>query len=85
MLNFKTCLLPAGWSLDGIHQWAVSKVAGMRLFNWKSLNALALVGQVAIGLEVEKREFNVFQYVDPLIGTANGGRKQFDCTCRNLN
>ena len=69
---YKTRLPPAGW-LDGIQNWVVDKAADMRLFNGKSLSTLALASQVVIGLEVEKREFDVFQYVDPLIGTANGG------------
>jgi hypothetical protein len=70
---YKTRLVPAGWSLDGVHHWFVDKVADMRLFNGKSLSTLALASQVVIGLEVEKRDFDVFKYVDPLIGTANGG------------
>lgn len=73
---YKTRLLPAGWSLDGVHHWVVGKVMNMRLFNGKSLSALALANQLVIGLEVEKRGFDVFQYVDPLIGTANGGMDQ---------
>ena len=71
--SYKSRIPPAGWSLNGVHNWVVNKVADMRLFNGKSLSTLALAGQAVIGLEVEKREFDVFQYVDPLIGTANGG------------
>ena len=71
---YKTPLLPAGW-LDGVQSWVVDKAADMRLFNGKLLGTLALASQVVIGLEVEERDFDVFQYVDPLIGTANGGMR----------
>lgn len=74
---YKTRIVPAGWTLDGFHKW-VDKFANMRLFNRKALSTLALAGQVVIGLEVEKRDFDVFEYIDPLIGTANGGRKRLD-------
>jgi hypothetical protein len=75
MLNgYKTRVVPAGWTLDGLQNW----VANMRLFNGKSLSTLALVGQVVIGLDVINRDFDVFEYINPLIGTANGGRKQSD-------
>ena len=64
-------LLPAGWA-DMVYDW-VHRIADMHLFNRKALSALVLSGQAVIGLQVEKREFDVFQYIDPLIGTANGG------------
>jgi predicted alternative tryptophan synthase beta-subunit len=72
-MPYKTRLLPASWGMDGVQTWVVDRFANMRLFNGKSLSTLALASQVVIGLEVEKRAFDVFQYVDPLIGTANGG------------
>jgi hypothetical protein len=68
-----TRLLPAGW-VDGVHYW-VNRIADMRLFNRKSLSTLAFASQLVIGLEVKKGEFDVFQYIDPLIGTANGGEE----------
>ena len=80
---YKTHLAPAGWSLDAVHHWVVDKVVDMRLFNGKSLGALALASQVVIGLEVEKRDFDVFQYVDPLIGTADGGMDQLGSSVRS--
>ena len=72
---YKSRILPAGWTMDCFHRW-VNKFANMRLFNRTSLSTLAVAGQVVIGLEVEKRNFDVFEYIDPLIGTANGGRRE---------
>ena len=72
--NSKSRLLPVGWSA-GFHDW-FHKLADMRLFNRKSLGTLALAGQVVIGLEFDKPDFDVFPYVDPLIGTANGGTER---------
>jgi hypothetical protein len=71
---YKIHFFPAGWTLDDFHE-CLNNFANMRLFNRKSLSTLALAGQVVIGLEVEKRNFDVFDYIDPLIGTANGGRR----------
>jgi hypothetical protein len=45
----------------------------MRLFSPKSLGTFALAAQVVNGLEA-KQNFDVFKYVDPLIGTSNGGQ-----------
>lgn len=43
--------------------------------NPKNLTALAVTAQIVIGGEdVAKKEFDVFRYVDPLIGTAEGGK-----------
>jgi hypothetical protein len=47
----------------------------MRWFSPNSLSSLALAAQVVAGLEVEKRGFDVLKYVDPLIGTSNGGKR----------
>jgi hypothetical protein len=44
----------------------------MKLFGHKSLGTLAVASQIANGLEA-KNGFDVFKYVDPLIGTSNGG------------
>lgn len=45
-------------------------------FNRKSLARLALSLPFVLG-SAEKRDFNVFDYVDPLIGTINGGKHIF--------
>jgi hypothetical protein len=49
----------------------------MRYFNVQSLaGALSIQTILSSGvasLEAEKRDFDVFNYVDPLIGTINGG------------
>jgi hypothetical protein len=42
-------------------------------FNPKSLVGLALNLPLVLG-SAEKRDFDVFDYVDPLIGTINGGK-----------
>jgi hypothetical protein len=73
---YKGRTLPASWSLDVLHDW-MNKFSNMRLFNRQSLSTLALAGQLVLGVEVEKREFDVLQYVDPLIGTAKGGRVKY--------
>jgi hypothetical protein len=48
------------------------------VYNWRILvlGVLAAAGTGAEG-SLEKRDFDVFQYVDPFIGTINGGMK--DC------
>jgi hypothetical protein len=46
-------------------------------FNPKSLVGLALNLPIVLG-SAEKRDFNVFDYVDPLIGTINGGKHTFE-------
>ena len=72
---YKTYLLPNGWSWGGLQDWS-SKFANILFFSRKSFNTLALAGQVVIGLQVEKEGFDVFQFVNPLIGTANGGKNK---------
>ncbi|PQE10463.1 alpha-12-mannosidase subfamily protein [Rutstroemia sp. NJR-2017a BBW] len=44
------------------------------VYNWRVLilGVLAATGTGAEG-SLEKRDFDVFQYVDPFIGTINGG------------
>jgi hypothetical protein len=70
---YKTPPLPQ-WASETLQRWA-NKFADMRLFNQKTLATLAMAGQLAIGTQAEKTDFDVFQYIDPLIGTANGGRR----------
>jgi hypothetical protein len=45
----------------------------MRLFNPKSLSTIALAAEVVNGVDA-KDAFDVLKYVDPLIGTSNGGK-----------
>jgi hypothetical protein len=45
----------------------------MKVFSTKSVGALALAAQAVNGVETTSG-FDVFKYVDPLIGTANGGK-----------
>ncbi|TVY40664.1 putative secreted glycosidase [Lachnellula occidentalis] len=42
-------------------------------FNVKSLTGLALALPLVFGSPAEKRDFDVFNYINPLIGTVNGG------------
>lgn len=42
-------------------------------FNVKFLTRLALTLPHVFGLPAEKRDFDVFNYINPLIGTDNGG------------
>lgn len=44
----------------------------MRMFKTLSLSIFALAAQQANTLEA-KHDFDVLKYVDPLIGTSNGG------------
>ena len=69
---YKGVQQPLGWGMDRVRNWFPESLA-MRLFNIKNLGKLALASQVVVGLEVEKRAFDVFQYIDPLIGTSEGG------------
>lgn len=48
----------------------------MVLFNLNAcfLVAVALCFTAVTGSQVEKRDFDVFDFVDPLIGTSNGGK-----------
>jgi len=43
-------------------------------FKFKSLIGLALALPVVVGSTAEKRDFDVFNYINPLIGTTNGGK-----------
>ena len=45
----------------------------MHDFNFKTLAGLALALPLVFGLPAEKRDFDVFNYINPLIGTTNGG------------
>jgi hypothetical protein len=64
--------LPVSWCSEMIQAWVPSGFTIMKLFGHKSLGTLAVASQIANGLEA-KNGFDVFKYVDPLIGTSNGG------------
>ena len=53
----------------------VLSVPVMRRFSCKQWVAVALHVSAAVNASMEKRDFDVFDYVDPLIGTASGGKK----------
>lgn len=74
MIDFyKTVQTPMGWFWEQLQSFAPN-VGAMKFLNPKSLSRLALVAQVVVSLDVGKADFDVFDYVDPLIGTANGGK-----------
>lgn len=47
----------------------------MFIFSFKPLAGLALAQAVVSGSTTEKRDFDVFDYINPLIGTNNGGKQ----------
>ena len=69
---YKTMQLPLQWGYQNIQEW-FSGVSPMRLFTPKNLSAIVLATQVVVGGEVQQIDFDVFKYVDPLIGTSEGG------------
>jgi len=71
----KSLQLPIGWTLRKIQGW-VPKLVEMRLFTPKNWSRLALATQIVVGVEVPENNFDVFQYIDPLIGTSEGGKSQ---------
>lgn len=60
------------WSADKIQAWSPGYTV-MKLLGSKSLGTFALVAQQAVNGLDAKHSFDVFKYVDPLIGTTNGG------------
>jgi hypothetical protein len=69
---YKTFQVPLQWGLERVQRWFPG-VSPMRLFTSKNLSAIALATQAVVGTEVEQKGFDVFKYVDPLIGTSEGG------------
>jgi len=59
---------PLRAAVDRLPDWSA-----MRLFTPKTLSAIALASQSVLNLKAEKTAFDVFQFVDPLIGTSEGG------------
>lgn len=70
---YKTVRVPLQWGFEKFQGW-IPDLSQMRLMNPKNLSTVALVAtQVVLGAEVEKTTFDVFKYIDPLIGTSEGG------------
>lgn len=69
---YKSFQAPLGLGLERVQRW-LPEISLMRLFTPKNLSAIALATQVVVGTEVEQNGFDVFKYVDPLIGTSEGG------------
>jgi hypothetical protein len=75
MPNFYNAgLLPIQWCSEKIQAWAPGYTL-MKIFSSQSVGALALAAQ-AVDVVEAKNSFDVFKYVDPLIGTSNGGENQ---------
>lgn len=59
------------WYSEMLQAWAPG-YSLMKVFSTKSVGALALAAQAVNSAETTNG-FDVFKYVDPLIGTSNGG------------
>lgn len=70
---YKIIQSPLRWGLERFQGW-YPDLSRMRLFTPRNLNTIALATQVLLGTEVEKSAFDVLKYVDPLIGTSEGGK-----------
>ena len=68
---YNAARLSALWSAENIQAWSPGYTV-MKLLGSKSLGTFALAAQAVNGLEAN-HGFDVFKYVDPLIGTTNGG------------
>jgi hypothetical protein len=71
---YNAALLPIQWCSEKIQGWAPGYTL-MKIFSSQSVGALALAAQ-AVDVVEAKSGFDVFKYVDPLIGTSNGGENQ---------
>lgn len=69
---YNTVRVPLHWSLKKF-QGRLPDISQMRLFSSKNLSAATLATQVVLGGHPEEAKFDVFKYVDPLIGTSEGG------------
>jgi hypothetical protein len=72
---YKSVQSPIHWWVEKFQGW-YPDLSQMRLFSPKNLSTIALATQVVLGTEVEKSRsaFDVLKYVDPLIGTSEGGK-----------
>jgi hypothetical protein len=71
---YNAACLPISWCSEKLQAWAPGSTL-MKVFSSQSVGALTLAAQAVNGVEV-KNGFDVFKYVDPLIGTSNGGEDQ---------
>jgi putative alpha-1,2-mannosidase len=72
---FKSLQQPLREAAEQLQDWGVlPESPAMPFFNPKNLGTLALATQVALAAQTEKRAFDVFQFIDPLIGTSEGGK-----------
>ena len=71
---YNVARLPISWCSEKLQAWAPGYTL-MKVFSSQSVGALTLAAQAVNGVEV-KNGFDVFKYVDPLIGTSNGGEDQ---------
>ena len=71
---YNTALLPIQWFLERVQDWTPGYTL-MKLFSFQSAAALAFAAQ-SVNVAEAKNGFDVFKYVDPLIGTSNGGEHQ---------
>jgi hypothetical protein len=72
---YKTLQAPIYWGLEKVQDY-VPALSTMHLLSPKNISTLALAAQVVFGVEVEKGNFDVLKYVDPLIGTSEGGKSR---------
>lgn len=71
---YNTVQIPFSWCAEKFQAWAPG-YSLMKIFSSQSVGALALTAQVVNSVEA-KNGFDVLKYVDPLIGTSNGGKNQ---------
>ena len=58
--------------------FSVLDLKAKMVFNVKTLLGISYaIGSVAVNGGVEKQAFDVFDYVDPLIGTMDGGTSEY--------
>lgn len=68
-MSFQNDIMTGIW--QSISSWASQ--TNLEQFRLKSLVTLPLVISTLASLDPENRPFDVLKYVDPLIGTINGG------------
>lgn len=69
---YKSLQWPVRAASARLSSWIPDGLA-MRFLQTKNISTIALASQVVLGLGAEKSAFDVFQFVDPLIGTSEGG------------
>jgi hypothetical protein len=69
---YNTARLPILWCTEKFQAWAPGYTL-MKVFSSQSVGALALAAQAVNAVEATSG-FDVLKYIDPLIGTSNGGK-----------